>query len=383
MFIKPSRVGHLLGEIAMNMAKLMLTLAVMAIASFDVLASDRDAQLMREKNVDASVLADRVEACLRTDPSGTVCKPAGSNATVADYVTSIHGHQSGAFKHVTPQSLPGFLRGLTAYTLPPTLSMCLSGMRGNQVVTTCQNERLPHKGEIGWYKDNVLVLAGDCMNSVVVSTKSLEQVNVRDRTYKAQTRTRTDPFASRRTTVAGCDMEGERWFGIIVFEAAAARHECAVRTMLPFGGRLGEQEGGGNGGSYHDPDRFSRTCGAPLRADWKAGSLSLSSTAHRFEVVVENGEREDVLFTGTVTGNIITATSNPELLHESKKLIFLPEEYETGDLVVRYLDPDRLRTPTASGTGERVENIKRGCKVGAFHAIDADGSSAGDVAYDD
>jgi hypothetical protein len=373
-------------EIAMNtMVKLFAMIVVMAI-SFnytEASASDRSAQMMRERNVPPTVLADRIEAeCMRSGRIDTSCKPSGSNATVADYVSSINANPEGRVLVKDASDLPRFLRNLKPG--PFTNQECLAGMKGVELAAYCHNTRAPHAGEVAWWHGDMFVLAGDCLNARV--SYQLQTTQVRGDLFKPVVRERTDPFASRRRTMEGqCAFPDDRYFGVMVFEAKAARHDCAARTMLPYGGLLGSRDGGGNGGSYHDPDRFSRTCGAPLRAEWKAGRISLSTTPHQFEVIVDNGTNEEVIFVGTVTGNTITPATEEHsgLIHESGNLLYLSDEYKSGDLVIRYLDPDGLRTPTASGTGERVENIRRGCKVGAFYAIDADGSARRDVASRD
>jgi hypothetical protein len=351
------------------MKKLMMVLfaiALWVVAAVPSFAADRSAQIAHERNMEVSALADAIEAC-----GDNSCRPRGLNTDAEGFLHAVQQHASGSYKELTLDELPDFLRSLEKRALPPNEDLCLAGMRGEQVITTCKERRKPHPGEWGWYDGETLVLAGDCLNAVVHF--SLASTEVKATPYQVTTRERTDPFASRRQTVAGCDMEGERWFGVIVFEPKAAEHECAVRTMLPYGGLMGAREGGGNSGTYHDANRFSRTCGTALRTEWRAGKLALSSTPHDFEVFVERpGGKEDLLFVGTVTGNVITAPKEHRgLIHESGNLLFLPDEYQDGTLVVRYLNPDELRTPTASGTGERVENIKTGCSVGAFHAITA------------
>ncbi len=367
--------------------KTMVTLVVIAVMAIgfniEASASDREAQMMRERNVPPAVLADRIEeGCVRSGRIDPACKPRGSNATVADYVSAINANPEGRVLVKDAADLPRFLRALKQG--PFTGEECLAGMKGAELSAFCHNLRAPHAGEVAWWHEDMFVLAGDCLNARV--PYQLQAVETKGTYFKPLVRERTDPFASRRQKMEGqCAFPDDRFFGVMVFEAKAAQHECTARTMLPYGGRIGARDGGGNGGSYHDPNRFSRTCGAPLRAEWKAGTISLSTTPHQFEVIVENGTNEEVIFVGTVIGNTITAASEEHsgLIHESGNLLYLPEEYKSGDLVIRYMDPDGLRTPTASGTGERVENIRAGCKVGAFYAIDADGSTRRQVAASD
>lgn len=362
------------------LATIAIVVLTMASAAASAAQTDRSAQMMREANVPPAVLADRIDKeCRRAGVVDGSCKPSGANTTVDGFVAAINANPQGKRWVASAQELPRFLRSLRKGEFVGEL--CLSGVHPDGTVADyCRHPRPAHPGEGAWWAGDNLVLAEDCLNSVVTyQPTELPAVVAHGVTYTATERERTDPFASQRRAVSGgCSLGDGRWFRVMVFEAKAARNECAVRTMLPYGGLMGQREGGGDAGTYDDPNRFSRTCGATMRHARAAGEFNFSATPHHFEVFVQNGGQESVLGKFTVIGNKITGDdeASQSLVNENGELLFLPEEYQTGHLVVRYLSPGELRTPTASGTGERVENIRRGCRVGAFYAIDADGTNA-------
>lgn len=161
-----------------------------------------------------------------------------------------------------------------------------------------------------------------------------------------------------------------RQVGVVVLEAAAAHHACAVRHMLPLGGRISspsERE------HFDHLERFNSACGAILVAAVQRGDYRLSTTPHEVEIVVVEGWQERQVFSGWVTGDRLQANDESrELIVADGRAVVIPDAYTDGVVVVRFVHPEEIRTPAPSGAGRPIETFKRGCTIAPVVAIEAE-----------
>lgn len=161
-----------------------------------------------------------------------------------------------------------------------------------------------------------------------------------------------------------------RHVGIRVLESAAAHAGCAVAHMLPVGGRITSPS---EKARFDGQEPFNAACGASLRAAERRGEYRLSSTVHRIEIVVVEGWNERLVFSGTVTGDRLSAEDESrQLISGDRRAVTIPDIYTSGVVVTRFVNPGEIRTPAPSGVGVPIEDLQRGCKLAGVLAIEAD-----------
>jgi hypothetical protein len=311
-----------------------------------------------------SVLADRVEESLKSDPSGN-STVRGANISAEGFLTAVRT-AGGTVKDVA--ELPQYLRSLQSGPMPSkpvSLSRATPDGHGGYFADTSAGwMRSAHPGEQGWYDQNTgyLILAGDCSNSPIspVARGVVIPILKGEPMEKATAQKRRDPYGGMNTCALGTDKG--RWLTIHLMEMRAAEHACAKQYLLPRDGRVK-----GDAGDWMSPDRFSRQCGQAMHEAVKAEKLSFSETARRVEVVVVEGDDERPIFKGTVAGGGTFATkdlASQAVLAENSRAILIPEQYKSG-YVVAYVDGQ-----LPSGIGEDLANFRRGCHVKAYTAVE-------------
>ena len=374
----------------MNIMFKLCMIAVMAISftfTPEASASDRNAQIMRERNVQPSVLADRIEReCKQGGVINANCKPTGSNATVGQMVDSINSNPERRELVASAGDLPRFLRGLRKG--PFNEAQCLAGMNGAELAAYCRNVRAPHPGEAGWWHGDLFVLAGDCLNARVgFYVPTMPDVVATGTRWKAPPTSQwNDPFAGQ-TAGEQCPLDGARLTGVHVFAQEALNTPCARQFVHD---RSRNTSGRGTVGSWvqnGNEDVFSLKCGAAMHAAANAGKIGWSQEARRVELnLVHNGQSQ-LVFAGTVTGNILASADENSalLLTPDKMFVDVPPELTTGVLVWSFPDGG-MASPTESGAGMNISRLQRteGCrpKVKVASAIEGTTSGSG-YAYDD
>lgn len=177
------------------------------------------------------------------------------------------------------------------------------------------------------------------------------------------------PYKAPHSSAAkSCDANF-RLAGILMLESAAARDECAVSHMPPIGGFRSRAERE----AFEQREGFNAACGARLSAAAGRGEYRLSSTPHRFEVVVLEGWNERLVFSGTVIGDRLTANDeNRALIWGDGRAVIIPDAYTAGVVLVRFVDPRGVNLPPPSGAGKPIEAYKRGCGISRVIAIEAE-----------
>lgn len=330
--------------------------------------TDRSAQMMREANVPPAVLADRIEReCVRGGAVDGSCKPSGANTTVDGFVAAINANPQGKRWVASAQELPKFLRALKRG--PFIGQLCLSGVHPDgQVAAYCRAERGAHPGEGAWWMGEHLVLAEDCLNSVVTYRPTpLPPVTVTGTRWLPRSLGQyTDPYATE-TDENSCPLKGSRLTGIHVFAQEALNTPCAQRYVI---NPANYTEGSGRvGGWVHtgDEEVFSRRCGAEMHQAAAAGQIPWARSAHRVQLVNVTPTGEKVLiFEGTVRGGNILDPADENsalLLTGDHKFVDVPKEIQTGSLVW-FFPEGGMASPTETGVGMDADRLvpSEGCQ---------------------
>ena len=296
-----------------------------------------------------SLLADALDESMMQDPSGKG-PIRGANTNPIGY---LQGVQKIA-PEVTLETLSSYLRSLKVKEMPAG-HIRLSRVCKGVLDTDLGNTRQAKSGENGWYdpNNNKFVMAGDCTNTFI----SVLTVRI-DRGSLGKTRNFTDPYAGMQ----GCALGSTefKYLGIRMLAENAAKDTCAQEHMLPEDARVK-----GDPGDWLSPDRFSRTCGQRL------SEHQLGAKAHPLEVLLVTGQKETVLFEGTLTGDTFSGddSANLAILSKDSKAIGIGPEFD-GIVVARFKDMSRVRSPAPSGIGEDLQNLQAGCHVNLFTGIE-------------
>lgn len=374
----------------MNIMFKLCMIAVMAIGfTFTPEASAsslREHQLCHEVNMPPAKFIQNVKASLAADPSGNRLVT-GCNATPLQFMQAINGVpelQAQGFALSNVSQLPDFVKQLEER---PFVAACLSGMRGDELVLTCREPRPAKRGEVGYWYGNIMVFAGDCMNTVsYAAATTLGPVEVTGTRWQAPpTRPWSDPFAGQ-TAGEQCPFEGARLTGVHVFAQEALNTPCAQQYVID---RSRYTSGRGTVGSWvksGNEDVFSLKCGRAMHDAANAGKIGWSRNAHRVELnLVHNGQSQ-LVFAGTVTGNILAAAdeNSAMLLTPDKKFVDVPPQLTTGVLVWSFPDGG-MASPTESGAGMDISRLQRseGCRPKVKVASAIEGSMGSGYAYDE
>lgn len=308
---------------------------------------------------DPKVFADRIEESLKKDPSGKGT-PRGSNLPVNEILRSVNHVTENAVG--SAKDLPTYFRNLTEGPMPEdqvALAQAKVTPHGNVADLTIGVIRAAHPGEKGWYDANSgkFIMAGKCSN---VSLKTRELRIAKDQQVGKALK-HASPFGGAKRCPLG-STSGVVYLKPIMREPAAATHECSQAHMLAQDGHVPE----GGPENWVDGDAFSRNCG-PLLGKFKPGSVH-----HEIVVVHEKGDGNDIpLFEGTLTGDKITAHEGSEpFLADNGEAIAISKGSGEGYVVVKFKDQSRVRTPTASGVGERLSEFQEGCRALVLTGVD-------------
>jgi hypothetical protein len=356
---------------AIKNTSVILALLVSALLSASALAGTFLPMAKKGEVPNPSVLADRIEQSLQSDPLGGA-PVKGANINPNGFLDAIQG-AGGTVADV--RDLPEYLRSLQADTMPSgevTFSRVEYRPSGNVVDLRNGFARSARKGEKGWYDMNTgkLILAGDCSNSPLVETVVHAPAPVV--TYQRPVaRPARDPYAGVQRCPGGDP--NRRYFQVAMYEPSAAQHTCAIEHMYAHGGR----NRGSDPTAWGDPstNAFSKACGRELHQS----QYQLGDNVHEVDITVEENGEEYLLFSGTLQGQRLNPASaeDAKIVGADGEVIFIPEEYTGGRVVVHFKDYSKIRTPVQSGVAYDLSEFGRGCRVMRYTGIEL---GAGEVA---
>ncbi len=366
----------------MNMATKMVLIAVMAIGftftGTEASASGaREHQLCHVVNMPHSLFTQRVKESLTADPSGNRLVE-GCNATPAQFmhgVNEVPALKESGFVLTSVGQFAEFVQRLEER--PFVGNACLAGMNGRELVVTCKRERPAKQGEVGYYHGNIMVFAGDCMNTVsYVAATTLGAVEVVGQKMSDPKPARAIAVRRGAVSESGCG-NNNRYLTIRIYDAAAASNTCAVSRMHPATDMRPALTGKGRVGSYvlnGTEQEFSRMCGEELYGLANAGKIGWSAQQQPVEVVVLVGNQEYPVFTGTVQGaSLVGADEKSNALIVNGDTIRIPDIYDKG-IVVAHFPNGSLRSVTESGIGADLSQMTTGCRRNVFTAIEGGGN---------
>lgn len=358
----------------------------------------------KEINPDPSVLADRIEESLASDPSGSG-PIRGANIGPWDYLRAVNAvprfmNPSAEVTSTvkTVGDLPAYLRTLKSGPMPKGKVSLAGVCEGKLTLRTHEGSgREAHLGEVGWYDQRGdLILAGDCMNTPIMMEITVNRGLPMKSMPEAQAW--TDPYAGKRKvegTATVCKIgERGRYVSVQMLEPKAAEHPCSIKYMLPQDGKLEEErvcsiypdgteecveKKVSDWAKKHSQyvfdanDIFSRMCG-PILHDRKPGAVplyQLGAKHHEVKLAIIDGEKRRDFFEGTLKGKTFTADGESEkLISKDGEAVFVPVDFRSGTVVAFFADQAKVRTPSPSGVGEDLRTFKDGCAVKVLTGID-------------
>ena len=341
----------------------IVALSMSLFSATSIFASETRLPLAKDGEIPTpSVLADRIQKSLKSDPSGNKILE-GANGAPTLFLEAIHALQPNVD---TYPELDTYLRSLKEGAMPDgILRLSEIDLVGNKPVLDLKtgSHRYAKPGERGWYDGRNFVVAGNCMN-----TELPLKINITSPISVGQKF--VDPYAGkpREVKTTSCPLgDHGRYVAVHMFEPKTAQHACAVAHMLPQDGNLGEAKKGQSTKDWSNPDAFSRKCGQVIH---EAG-YKFATKAHAVQIAVVNGDEKHVFFTGSLKGNTFTADADSEaLIAKNGEAVLVPKAFDKGHVVAFFSDQSKVRTPAPSGVGENIANIKEGCAVTVLTAIE-------------